>query len=133
MLRHSCAVCPYDISNHRSDVTIADFWGVDEILPEMDGAQGTSMVVCNSQKGHEILTGAASVLATESAVLDYDFMSRRNPNLVRPAVIYKDRMRFEEEYARKGFLRVARHWGDLGIRYRLWLVKKFLKSLLSRS
>lgn len=133
MLRHSCAACPYDILNHKSDVTIADFWGVDEVLPGMDGAEGTSMVVCNSQKGHELLADAASVLATESAVLDYDFMSRRNPNLVRPAAIYKDRMRFEEEYARKGFLRVARHWGDLGIRYRLWLVKKFLKSLLSRS
>ena len=129
MLRHSCAVCPYDILNHKSDVTIADFWGVDEVLPGMDGMQGTSMVVCNSDKGREMIEAASADLSTEGAVLDYGFMARRNPNLVRPATIYKDRDRFEEEYARKGFLRVARRWGDLGIRYRLWLVKKFLKRI----
>ena len=132
MLRHSCAVCPYNILNHKSDVTIADFWGVDELLPQMDGQQGTSMIVCNTEKGQEMMKKAKEVLVTEPAVLDHDFMSRRNPNLVRPAAIYKDRARFEEEYARKGFLHVARRWGDLGIRYRLWLIKKTLKELIRR-
>jgi hypothetical protein len=118
--------------DHKSDVTIADFWGVDELLPQMDGQQGTSMIVCNTEKGQEMMKKAKEVLDTEPAVLDHDFMSRRNPNLVRPAAIYKDRARFEEEYARKGFLHVARRWGDLGIRYRLWLIKKTLKELIRR-
>ena len=133
MLRHSCAVCPYDILNHKSDVTIADFWGVDEVLPHMDGTEGTSMVVCNTAKGQELIGKASTVMTTEPAVLDFDFMSRRNPNLVRPATIYKDRARFEEEYARKGFLHVARRWGDLGLRYRLWLMKKYIMKLTGRS
>ena len=50
MLRHSCAVCPYNIMNHKSDVTIADFWGVDEIMPQMAGPEGTSMVVWQRAK-----------------------------------------------------------------------------------
>ena len=129
MLRHSCSVCPYNIMNHKSDVTIADFWGVEEILPQMDGPEGTSMVICNTSKGQELAGHASDALNIAPAVIDYDFMSRRNPNLVRPARIDKDRMAFENEYARKGFLRVARHWGDLGLRYRLWLIKKFIKGL----
>ena len=133
MLRQSCARCPYDILNRRSDVTIADFWGVEEPLPGMDGHEGTSMIVCNSEKGQKMMGKAGDELITESAVLDYDFMSRRNPNLVRPATIYKDRAKFEEEYARKGFLHVARRWGDLGLRYRLWLIKKTVKGLIGRS
>lgn len=129
MLRHSCSVCPHNIMNHKSDVTIADFWGVDEIVPQMDGPEGTSMVICNTSEGQELIRKARSVMTTEPAVLDFDFMSRRNPNLVRPARIDKDRMAFENEFARGGFIRVARRWGNLGIRYRLWQIKKYIFSL----
>ena len=99
MLRHSCSVCPYNVINHKSDVTIADFWGVDEIMPQMDGPEGTSMVICNTSKGQELIGRASDALNIVPAVLDYDFMSRRNPNLVRPAKIDRDRLAFEEEYA----------------------------------
>lgn len=126
MLRHSCAVCPYDIVSHKSDITLADFWGVDEVVPAMDDNAGTSMVICNSERGQELLEKASGNLVAERTVLDYSFMSRRNPNLVRPAKIYKDRMMFEQEYAAKGFLHVARRWSDLGLRYRLWQLKKFI-------
>lgn len=129
MLRHSCAECPYNILNHKSDVTIADFWGVDEVLPKMDGQQGTSMIIVNTERGNELIERSRANLTVESAVLDFDFMSRRNPNLIRPARIYKDRKKFEDEFARGGFLRVARRWGDLGIRYRLWQIKKYIFSL----
>lgn len=126
MLRHSCSVCPYNVINHKSDVTIADFWGVDEIMPQMDGPEGTSMVICNTSKGQELIGRASDALNIVPAVLDYDFMSRRNPNLVRPARIDKDRMVFENEYDRKGFVRVARRWGDMGLRYKLWQIKKYI-------
>ena len=115
--------------DHKSDVTIADFWGVDKVLPHMDGTEGTSMVVCNTSEGQELMVRASDVLNVVPAVLDYDFMSRRNPNLVRPARIDKDRMKFENEFSRGGFIRVARRWGDLGIRYRLWQIKKYIFSL----
>lgn len=127
MLRHSCAVCPYDIMHHKSDLTIADFWGVDEVLPTMDGNAGTSMVVCNAERGREILQAVAESIDCHHLELDYEMMSRCNPNLVRPARTDKDRVRFEEEYSRKGFTYVARRWSNLGIRYRLWQLKQLLK------
>lgn len=130
MLRHSCAVCPYNIAERMSDITIADFWGVDEVLPEMDDNVGTSMIVCNTNKGRELLNKASGALQMQTASLDHDFVSRRNPNLLRPAKIYKDRMKFEEEYAARGFLYVARRWGDLGMRYKLWKLKRLISGLL---
>lgn len=126
MLRHSCAVCPYDVASHKADVTLADFWGVDEAAPSMDGDAGTSMVICNTARGRELFDRAEESMRAQQAVLDYSFMSRRNPNLVRPARIDKDRMCFEREYAAKGFLHVARRWSDLGLRYRLWQLKRFI-------
>lgn len=129
MLRHSCGVCPYDILNRRSDIVIGDFWGVDETLPSFDGAAGTSMLICRTEKGRSIIERAADSLEMRKTVISYDFMSGYNPNLVRPSRICKDRVKLEEEYAEKGFLHVARKWSDLGIRYRLWKVKVFFKRL----
>lgn len=129
MLRHSCGVCPYDILNRRSDIVIGDFWGVDEALPSFDGAAGTSMLICRTEKGRSIIERAADSLEMRKTVISYDFMSGYNPNLVRPSRICKDRVKLEEEYAEKGFLHVARKWSDLGIRYRLWKVKVFFKRL----
>lgn len=132
ILRHNCGNCPYNVTAHPADVTIGDFWGVAEVLPDMDPGAGTSMVICNTEKGKILLSSAARELELETVSLTYDFMSRKNPNLVRPANIYKDRRRFEEEYSRKGFLHVARRWGDLGWRYKAWQLKTWLKRLVGR-
>lgn len=132
ILRHNCGNCPYNVTAHPADVTIGDFWGVAEVLPGMDSCAGTSMVICNTEKGKSLLSSAACELELETVSLTYDFMSRKNPNLVRPANIYKDRRRFEEEYSRKGFLHVARRWGDLGWRYKAWQLKTWLKRLVGR-
>ena len=133
ILRHNCGNCPYNVTAHPADVTIGDFWGVAEVLPVMDSGAGTSMVICNTEKGKILLSSAACELELETVSLTYDFMSRKNPNLVRPANIYKDRRRFEEEYSRKGFLHVARKWGDLGWRYKAWQLKIWLKRLVCRA
>lgn len=130
MLRHSCAVCPYNASNHYSDITIADFWGVGELVPSMDGDSGTSMVFCNTEKGNQLFDKAKSLLDVEKVTLNRDFMLRKNPNLVSSSKIYKDRLRFEEEYAEKGFLHVARKWGDLGWRYRWWKLKVRIRKMI---
>ena len=133
ILRHNCGNCPYNVTAHPADVTIGDFWGIAEVLPVMDSGAGTSMVICNTEKGKILLSSAACELELETVSLTYDFMSRKNPNLVRPANIYKDRRRFEEEYSRKGFLHVARRWGDLGWRYKAWQLKIWLKRLVCRA
>lgn len=129
MLRHSCGVCPYDIANRRADITIGDFWGVDEALPSFDGASGTSMIICGTEKGRSVIDRSAGSLEMRNTAITYGFMSRYNPNLIRPTTIYKDRNKLEDEYAARGFLHVARKWSDLGIRYRLWRIKVFVKRL----
>lgn len=53
-LRPSCYSCKFKTINRQSDITIADFWGINNILPEMDDDKGTSLVILHSQKGKEI-------------------------------------------------------------------------------
>ncbi|NLA85189.1 MAG: 4Fe-4S dicluster domain-containing protein [Clostridiales bacterium] len=50
-LRPSCYNCQFKTLNRDSDITLADFWGIQNILPEMDDNKGTSLLFVNSKKG----------------------------------------------------------------------------------
>ena len=50
-LRPICYECPFKSCRSGSDMTIADYWGINELHPEMDDDKGTSMVYLNSDKG----------------------------------------------------------------------------------
>lgn len=54
-LRPSCYDCNSKTLNRLSDITIADFWGIDNIAPELNDDKGTSLVLINSNKGKDIL------------------------------------------------------------------------------
>lgn len=129
MLRHSCGVCPYDGSRRKSDVTIADFWGIEEILPELDSTAGVSMVISRSERGQGLLDSASASLAARNIEVSEDFLFRKNPNLLRPASVYHERQAFEDSYAEKGFIYAARRWGDMGWRYKAWQMKVFMRKI----
>lgn len=50
-LRPICYECPFKSSRSHSDITIADYWGIQHQHPEMDDDKGTSMVYLNTEKG----------------------------------------------------------------------------------
>lgn len=55
-LRPSCYECV--AKQHKlSDLTIADFWGIDEVLSEMNDGKGVSLVILRTSKGIELFDG----------------------------------------------------------------------------
>lgn len=56
ILRDSCYNCQFKKYMRISDITLADFWGVDKICPEMFDNKGTSLVIVNSSKGEKLLS-----------------------------------------------------------------------------
>lgn len=50
-LRPICYECPFKSCKSHSDITIADYWGINVLHPEMDDDKGTSMVYINTEKG----------------------------------------------------------------------------------
>lgn len=129
MLRDSCGRCPYNIYGRASDITLADFWGIGDVMPELDDKGGVSMVICRTPSGEELFSKAGNDMDCTRINLLPEFFRKRNPNVLGPAKIYKERSLLEKKYAEKGFLYVAKRWGDLGWRYKVWKLKKFLKSL----
>lgn len=54
-LRPSCYECNAKKLESMADVTIADFWGIENVLPELDDDKGTSLVLVQTKKGSKLL------------------------------------------------------------------------------
>ncbi len=54
-LRESCYECQFRGVDRKSDFTIADFWGVHELLPEMYDDRGTSIIMAHNESSVKLL------------------------------------------------------------------------------
>ena len=52
-LRPSCYACASK-TFRLSDLTIGDFWGIEDMLPALDDAKGTSLVLIRTEKGDQV-------------------------------------------------------------------------------
>lgn len=52
--RPSCYECHFKGFLHKADITLADFWGIENIDKTMDQDKGTSLVMVNSDKGQAL-------------------------------------------------------------------------------
>lgn len=51
ILRPSCHNCKAKCGRSKSDITLADFWGIQNVNPQMDDDKGTGLVLINTEKG----------------------------------------------------------------------------------
>lgn len=54
-LRDSCYKCKFKKKHRISDITLADFWGINNVIPKMNDEKGTSLVIVNSKKGQDLM------------------------------------------------------------------------------
>lgn len=52
--RPSCYECHFKGFPQKADITLADFWGIENIDKSMDQDKGTSLVIVNSEKGQAL-------------------------------------------------------------------------------
>lgn len=51
-IRDACFKCPFKYPNgSRADITIGDFWGINQLAPDLDNDSGTTIVVARTEKG----------------------------------------------------------------------------------
>lgn len=93
-LRDSCYNCSFKKKNRISDITLADFWGIENILPEMDDNKGTSLVIVNSEKGQELLNKIIEKMIYKR--VDLDSALKYNPSMTNSVNKEKNREKFFE-------------------------------------
>mgnify|MGYP001320238558 FL=1 len=91
ILRPSCYACPFKSGRAGSDVTIGDFWGIENILPEIDDDKGVSLVLLNNEKS---LIYYKKMKARTLQISSYEEVVRGNPNIAYSVNRHPNRGRF---------------------------------------
>lgn len=73
-LRNSCLSCPYCKEDRVSDITLGDFWGIENTAPDFDDGYGVSLVISHSDKGEKHIKEILS--ETENFVTDAEASSQ---------------------------------------------------------
>lgn len=94
ILRKSCHNCSFK-EQKNSDMTMADFWGIQEICPDFEDGLGTSYISINSVKGLDLYHLLKSS-ACKMIQLPNKTATRYNPNIVSSAKEKKIRTIFFE-------------------------------------
>jgi coenzyme F420-reducing hydrogenase beta subunit len=108
--RPSCFSCKFAGKERVSDITISDFWGIQEELPEMfNDNHGVSVLMVNTEKGKQLL----SALDSDSYAIKQVPLSsaqRKNQPLNKPMDPFPGREQFFMDYQNKGLAFCLRHY-----------------------
>lgn len=96
-LRPSCHACHFCRQNRPTDITLADFWGVAEELPEAYDGQGTSLVFIHSERGKE----AFAQIKARKWPVEFSIAVKHNLSMLMPAVLPAKRKAFFREFIRE--------------------------------
>ena len=81
ILRDSCYNCVFKNKNRISDITLADFWGIQNINKEMFDNKGTSLVIVNSERGNELFNSIKKNI--KYAETNLEEAIRYNPSMIK--------------------------------------------------
>lgn len=104
--RPSCYDCKFKGYPRISDITLADFWGIENIEKSMEKNLGTSLVMVNSKKGEVYFEKAKQRINYTHVPFSSIEVGNRSLNLsVDPPKV--DRKQFFEDLDRMSFIQIA--------------------------
>lgn len=107
-LRPSCYQCAFKQDERLADITLADFWGINQVAAEMNDGRGVSLVLVHSRCGQEMLDSVKSVLT--SMEVDWEKSIALNSAINTSVQSPRKRDLFMQEVLQKGFDRsVKKH------------------------
>lgn len=110
-LRPSCYSCKTKGLKREADITLADFWGVEHVMPEMDDDMGTSLVLIHSKKGKECIEEISDKM--KIALVDLNLAVNYNPAIVKSGELPLNRDEFITDINNYDFKKVVkRYCGD---------------------
>lgn len=100
-LRSSCYNCQFKKIKRKSDITVADFWGINNIKPEFYDEKGVSAVLVNSQKGKEVFDVIKDNMTYTKSNIEQ--VMKGNPVISKSVEYNEKREEFFEDLQKVGF------------------------------
>lgn len=101
IIRESCSDCKFKGLSRCSDFTLGDFWGIEQLHPEMTDNKGTSLIIIHSELGKKIWDDIK--LFTEYKAVDAEDTYRENPSLIKSSKIINNRKKILTNTCNYGF------------------------------
>lgn len=124
-LRPSCYACAHKGASRDADITLADFWGIEEVCPTLADDKGSSLVIVSSPKGRRLLEWVSARVRMQEVALDVAV--KANPSALTSAKESPLRKAFEADFRRKPIGAVMKKYCTLSPLQRL---KRAVKRLL---
>jgi coenzyme F420-reducing hydrogenase beta subunit len=121
--RESCYQCKYCTSSRSGDVTLGDFWGVENTSPKNFNINGVSAVLVNNAKGQNMINTADERLYLDE--VNFEEISINNSNLKRPTIRPQVRDKIYKEWRSEGFGKIASKY-LISPDYKIDYIKNFL-------
>jgi len=99
--RPSCSQCRFTDIHRVSDLTIADYFGIEKYSPEWFDPLGVSLILVNSPKGADLFDQCRQELLVEERPKEESLNEQKR--LREPTQIPENRSLFWEDYRRFGF------------------------------
>lgn len=107
-LRASCYECVAK-KQSKADITLADFWGIHRIYPDMDDGNGTSLVIIRTNTGQSLFESIKENLIFRS--VKYEDAIQGNKAEYQSAKRPKERDNFYKDFEQVGFNGIVEKYG----------------------
>lgn len=131
-IRPCCGDCQFKGVPRKSDVTFADFWGIEK---ELDDDKGTSMLLVNSEKGKEFFSRVRDNM--EVYKKDFDTIFAGNPMFSGSVEVPKKAHDFLVDLDNLTFSECLKKYGGYPVPIPLWRkaarkAKRVVKKIIGR-
>ena len=114
-LRPSCYECPYATTERKTDMTIGDFWHIEETIPDFYDSNGNSLFLIHTNRGEELFEKIQSELDYRSSNTTQCWQA----NLEAPTQKSEQREEFWNDYKKKGIDFVMKKYGSVPVKTKI--------------
>lgn len=126
-LRPACYECQAK-RYRKADMTIADFWGIQNVAPEMNDGRGTSLVITRTEKGQELFESINSELKWKE--VSYEEGVKGNPSEYKSVARPQQRDTFFEDLDKLSFEEMAKKYAaDIKVPLKTRVVNKIKRTI----
>lgn len=127
-LRPSCYECKFkQIPKYYADLTIADFWGVNRVDPDLNDKKGTSLILVNTAHGQKMWDAISHDNGFECKEVNFEKAIKKNQAFLKSVACPHQREKFFEDYRKYGYNYVERKYMST----LTWIFHKICKILFA--
>ena len=126
--RTSCHSCRAKNGRSHSDITLGDFWGIENVFPDLNDDRGTSIVILHTDKGRKCVEGMG--LQFQETTLDV--LERYNPSYMHSAPKHPKRDVFFARLDKERVIKLIEDCTKLSLKQKIRLALRRCKSVVKK-